>query len=73
MDFGQNDFDLLTQMKEVIGQADWDRLMDKRVDVIYRNTVSAERGGSEEVKDEEAKAREIYEAFRDELKEKYKL
>jgi tRNA nucleotidyltransferase (CCA-adding enzyme) len=60
MDFGKEDFDLLTKMKEIIRASDWEELMERRLDVIQRNVMYTESGHTKEAKGNELEALKKY-------------
>ena len=73
MDFGKEDFDLLTRMKELISSTDWDILMERRLDVIQANVIFTEGGRTQEAKENELEVLRVYNQHKETLVTKYKM
>ncbi len=70
MDFGKEDFDLLTQLQKIASNEDWEKLMDCRLTVIHKHIILTHGNGGMEAKKDLEEAIEVYEKQKEELREK---
>ncbi|MBI9035862.1 MAG: hypothetical protein JEZ03_15480 [Bacteroidales bacterium] len=73
MDFGKEDFDLLTQLQQIASTENWEQLMDCRLSVIHKNIILTHSNGGMEAKKDLDEAIEVYEKQKDELRKKCAL